>query len=232
MSFENEMGIENFDSYDTSIQKANLYIEEFYEIIKIIEEILKWKLIHNSTTLLLFYDDEYCDDDISLMSWMFDFKDMIINDDYHYDYLYNCEDFIEKINSKIYIYLENIYIKYEKWYYDIIKSYLCNIGYNDFKKNLINCDVVSNINNINGLFRYYVLCMKQDTVFFDFCQFEYIVYLAILVNTKKWINVSISKYILYCLYFDYQHLIDILEPIIYNNYNMVIHMLYNRIVKQ
>ena len=83
---------------------------------------------------------------------------------------------------------------------------------------------------MNGLFRYYVSCMKKNNDLFDFSQFENMVYLAVLVNTKKCINVYISKYILYCLYQEYQNILEILEPIVYNNYNMVINMLFNRVV--
>ena len=83
---------------------------------------------------------------------------------------------------------------------------------------------------MNGLFRYYVLCMKKNYDLFDFSQFENIVYLSLLTNNKKYINIYISKYILYCLYPEYQNLFDILEPIVYNNYNKVINMLFYRVI--
>ena len=216
---------------ENNICKYDLYFQEFYEIIKIIEKMFEWKLIHNSSKSLLFYEKKYNDDEVSISSWLLDFKDMYLDGDYYYGDLYDCQNselFLDQIIDLFYEFMDRIKNKYEYWYFKIICKALHNVDNCYF----INCDkYITNINSMNGLFRYYVLCMKKNYDIFDFSEFENIVYLAVLVNTKKYINVYISKYILYCLYPEYQYLIDILEPIVYNNYDMVINMLFNRVVQ-
>ena len=215
---------------DNNIYKYDLYFQEFYEIIKIIENIFECKLINNSSTSLLFNKEQYNEDEVSLSSWLFDFKDMYLDDYYYYGDLYDCynsELFIDQLKDELYEFIDHIKIKYEYWYFKIILKALHNVDNNYF----IHCDkYITNINSMNGLFRYYVLCMKKNYDLFDFSQFENIVYLSLLTNNKKYINIYISKYILYCLYPEYQNLFDILEPIVYNNYNKVINMLFYRVI--
>ena len=73
---------------DNNIYKYDLYFQEFYEIIKIIENIFECKLINNSSTSLLFNKEQYNEDEVSLSSWLFDFKDMYLYDYYYYCYCY------------------------------------------------------------------------------------------------------------------------------------------------
>jgi hypothetical protein len=217
------------------IEKYCININEFYEILKIIEKIFDWKIIHNSP-LILFENTKFNIKEEEELLLYYDANETgdtrfyygsIYSDD-----CYNSATFIDNLRDIIYNYKDKIVVKYEYWYYNIIITCLNKLYSNYFTIGLNNNKILINkTNNINGLFRYYILCMKKTHALFDFKDFENILCLSILVKIKKWINVPISKYILYCTYPEYKNLIDILEIIVYNNYDMVIHMLFKGVVK-
>ena len=181
---------------DNNIYKYDLYFQEFYEIIKIIENIFECKLINNSSTSLLFNKEQYNEDEVSLSSWLFDFKDMYLDDYYYYGDLYDCynsELFIDQLKDELYEFIDHIKIKYEYWYFKIILKALHIVDNNYF----IHCDkYITNINSMNGLFRYYFLCMKKNYDIFYFIQFENIVFIFLNIYFIVYIQ-NIKIYLIY-----------------------------------